>query len=216
LKQFKIRPSKRSRIAAIALSACVFAGGGVALGQATPTASAGIGLSAFGGLSGVYTGISSSPGVSSGKNLSITAGIDVTFHPYFGLFPTAEVRGTYPVDSGKLDGQKNILVGPSISKHLGRLQPYGDVLFGRGLIVFNPPYPNPAGTILYAQTASGVISPGAGVNLLLTRTLGAKADFQFQKYSSPVTTSGSVYAKVFTLGVTYRPNLGGLGHGRRD
>ncbi len=213
MKHIRIRSPRRLAIPASLLALCCAAG--AAFGQAAPTASATIGLSAFGGFSGVYTGISNFPGATSGRNLSLTAGVDLTLRPYFGLFPTAEIRGTYPINSGRIDGQKNFLVGPSISKHLGRLQPYGDVLFGRGEIDFNPPYPNPVGTILYAQTASGVLSPGGGVNYLLTSTLGVKGDFQFEKYSSPVTTSGSVYAKVFTIAVTYHPPLGGLRYGRR-
>jgi hypothetical protein len=65
------------------------------------------------------------------------------------------------------------------------------------------------------QTASTVISPGAGVNLFFSDHFAFKGDFQFQHYDSPVTTSGSVYSKAFTIGLVYRLPLGGLGHGRR-
>jgi hypothetical protein len=69
--------------------------------------------------------------------------------------------------------------------------------------------------VVYAQTASTVLSPGAGANLFLSDHFALKADFQFQHYQSPVTASGSVYAKAFTLGLTYRLPFGGLGHHRR-
>ncbi len=182
---------------------------GSAWGQAGATATAGLQLSVFGGATGVYTG------VGLGKNLSITAGADATFRPFRGLFPSVEVRGTYPVDSGALDGQKNILAGLTVGPHLSWIQPYGDILVGRGEIDFKTPYPNPQDTEVYVQTASAVLSPGAGANFFFSEHFAGKADFQFQHYSSPVTTSGSVYAKAFTLGLTYRLPLGGLGHGRR-
>ncbi len=192
---------------------CVLAGAAVlgagASGQATPTATAGLQISVFGAASGVFTGIGLA------KNLSITAGADATFRPLFGLFPSVEVRGLYPIERGQVDGQKNVLGGLTLGPHVGRIQPYGDLLIGRGEIDFVTPYPNPIDTEVYVQTASAVISPGVGVNYFFSDHFAVKGDFQFQHYESPVTTSGSVYSKVFTVGLTYRLPLGGLGHGRR-
>jgi hypothetical protein len=180
-------------------------GAAEAHGQATPTATAAVQFSGFGGVSGVYTGLGL------GRNLSVTAGADMTLRSFYGLYPGVEVRGTYPVDDGSVDSQRNILGGLVVSRHLGNLQPYGDILFGRGQINYSPPYLNPAGTIYYVQSTSDVISPGAGVNYFVSNRLGFKGDFQFQRYLSPATPSGSVYSKSFTLGVVYRLNLGGLG-----
>ena len=189
----------------LALGAFALAGISMAGAQATPTATAGLQFSAFGGLTGTYTG------VGLGRNLGVTAGVDATFRPFFGVFPSLELRGTYPVHDGRVDSQKNFLGGIKLSKHIGRIQPYGDFMAGRGEIKFNPPYPNPDDTILYQQTASPVIAGGGGADVFLTDHFGVKADFQFQHYDSPVTTSGSVYAKAFTIGVTYRLPFGGLG-----
>ena len=191
--------------AGLALGVFALAGVGIANAQATATATAGLQLSAFGGLTGTYTG------VALGKNLGITAGIDATFRPFFGVFPSLELRGTYPIHDGRVDSQKNFLGGIKLSKHIGRIQPYGDFMAGSGEIRFNPPYPNPDDTILYQQTASVVLAGGGGADLLVTDHFGVKADFQFQHYDSPVTPSGSVYAKAFTIGVVYRLPFGGLG-----
>ena len=124
------------------------------------------------------------------------------------------MRGTYPVDSGSFAGERNVLAGLVIGRRLdGRLeryQPYGDILVGRGLIKYNPPLANPSGTLLFTQSASTVISPGAGCNILLTPHFGVKGDFQFQRYETPVTASGSVFSKAFTAGVVYQIGLGGL------
>ncbi len=190
-----------TRVGSLAL---LSVGAGYAHAQATPTATAGLQLSAFGAASGVYTG------VGLGKNLSITAGVDATFRPLFGIFPTLEVRGTYPVNRGDIDGQKNVLGGIALGKHIGRIQPYGDFLIGRGEIDFITPYPNPTDTIAYSQTASTVLSPGAGLNYFVSNHFALKADFQFEHYESPVTTSGAVYAKAFSLGIDYRLPLSGL------
>ncbi len=176
-----------------------------AQGQATSTATAAVQFSGFGGVSGAYTGLGDS------RNLAITAGADMTLRSYFGVHPSIELRGTYPVNSGSVAGEKNILGGIVISKNFGNLQPYGDILGGRGQIDFHPPYLDPAGILYYVQSSSSVISPGGGVNYFPVGRLGLKADFQFQRYLSPVTPSGAVYAKSITVGVVYRLNVGGIG-----
>ncbi len=179
-------------------------------GQALPTATESLTLSVFGGVNGTYTGILL------GRDAGITAGIDAGVRPFFGWYPAIEVRGTYAFDHGSVDYQKNVLGGLVFSRHLfDRYQPYGDILVGRGQINFVQPYPNPQYTIEYLQTASTVISPGAGLNVQLTDHFSARGDFQFQHYDSPVTTSGSVYSKAFTIAIVYRIGFGGLGHGRR-
>ena len=199
------QPAKAS-VLAILIMGCILLA--QAHGQAVPTASAGIHFSAFAGVTGNYTGISL------GRNLSITAGGDATFRSFFGLYPSLEVRGTYPVDSGHVDGQKNVVGGLVLSRHLDRLQPYGDILFGRGEIRYTPPLPDRGYTALYVQSVSNVISPGAGCDVLLTPHFGFKGDFQLQRYDSPVTTTGTAYSKAFTAGVVYQIGLGGLGRGR--
>ena len=75
--------------------------------QAMPTASRIVTLSDFGGLTGTFTGLDG------GRNLGITAGGDIGFRPFHGFYPSAEVRGTYPIDDGQVDSQKNIF-NPSI------------------------------------------------------------------------------------------------------
>jgi len=201
---------RRKALLVLAAAVLAVAGRSSAHGQAVPTATAGVQFSTFGGVTGAYTG------VGLGRNLSITAGVDATFRPLFlGLYPSAEVRGTYPVDRGSVDGQKNVLGGLVLARHLGRLQPYGDILVGRGEVDYNPPRANPTGTALYVQTGSLVISPGAGCNVQLNEHFDFKGDFQLQRYSTPVEASGSTYAKDFTLGIVYRLPFGGLGHGRR-
>jgi hypothetical protein len=184
--------------------------GSLAYGQAVPTAIAGVHLSAFGGVTGDYIGVGLS------RNLSVTAGFDATFRPYFlKLFPSLEVRGTYPVDKGSVAGEKNIVAGPVFSRHFGRVQPYGDILFGRGEINYVTPLPNPTLTTVYVQTVTNVISPGGGCNVVLSNHFAIKGDFQFQRYDTPVTDSGSAYAKAITGAVVYKFGSGGLWTRRR-
>ena len=167
-------------------------------GQAVPTATEELRLSAFGGVTGTFTGLSS------GKNVGITAGADVELRPHFSLYPSIEVRGTYPVAKGSVDSQKNILGGLKVAKPVGnRFRPYADFLFGRGEIKYGNGYAIPASGFYYVQSVSNIFSPGVGVDFLLTNRVSLKADAQFQRYSSPVTTSGNLYAKPITFGVVY-------------
>jgi hypothetical protein len=167
--------------------------------QAFATASRPFSLSAFGGATGTWTGLDG------GKNIGITAGGDIGFRPFHRFYPSAEVRGTYPVDNGQIDSQKNILFGIKVERYFGDLHPYGDFLYGRGKIIYeNGGYPNPSGTLLYLDSVSNVFSGGGGLDVTLTQHFALKIDAQFQRYASPVTTSGSLYSKPITIGVVYR------------
>ncbi|MBW4040265.1 MAG: porin family protein, partial [Acidobacteria bacterium] len=166
--------------------------------QAVPTAAQTLHVSAFGGLTGTYTGIAG------GRNLGITAGVDLGIRPVFAFYPSLELRGTYPIATGSIDSQRNILGGINLARSYGRLHPYGDLLFGRGQINYGAGRVTPDRTAYYIQSFSNVLSPGLGLDLDLSDHLAVKFDAQLQRYSSPVTTSGHLYAKPLTLGVTYR------------
>jgi len=156
-------------------------------------------LYAFGGVTGTYTGLSG------GRNLGITAGADLGFGIHYGVLPQLEVRGTIPMDSGNLVGEKNFLAGLKVEKIYGRYHPYVNLLFGRGELNYHAPgYLDPTATVLYQRTNSNVWSPGGGVDIDVTRSIAFKADFQYQRYDTPVTTSGTVYSKAITFGAVYR------------
>jgi len=165
--------------------------------QAAPTATQTLQLSAFGGLSGVFTGLEG------GHNLSVTAGLDLAFLSFHGFHPAAEVRGTYPLDSGTINSQKNFLAGLRVDRQYGHLRPYIDFLAGRGEI----DYLNGGitiGSLTYLSSSTPVYSPGAGVDFELSHHLAFKADYQYQRWSTPVTLSGTINPSVITLGAVYR------------
>lgn len=166
--------------------------------QAKPAATQSLHLSAFGGATGTYTGFGG------GRNVGITAGADLGFRPFHSFFPSLEIRGTYPVAKGKVDSQRNFLGGLQIAREYGRYHPYIDFLFGRGQINYNPGFVNVPRTLYYTQSVTNVFSPGLGVDIDLTDHFAFKADAQLQRYSIPVTTMGSIYAKAGTLGLVYR------------
>jgi hypothetical protein len=155
-------------------------------------------LSAFGGVSGVYTGFQS------GKNLSLAAGIDLGLAPHFGVRPVVEVRGVYPVDKGQVDSQKDILGGLKVDFLLHhRVHPYADFLFGRGQMNYGASgfY---FGNYIYDITTTYVYSPGAGIDCQFSDHLALKIDAQLQRWAGPTpTASGVVYPKVGTLGLVY-------------
>jgi len=158
-------------------------------------------LSAFGGASGVFTGLES------GKNFSLTAGVDLALPPVAHMRPTVEVRGTYPTDHGLVDSQKSILGGLRVDVLLGhRIHPYGDFLFGRGQMnygEFGYYYNN----YVYDVTTTYVYSPGAGFDYDLSEHFSLKADGQYQRWSSAPTPSGTLYSEVGTLGLVYHFNF---------
>jgi hypothetical protein len=178
-----------------------------ALSQATPTETQKLQLSAFVGGTGTYTGLES------GRNLGITAGADLTFRSFRRFRPSFEARGTYPIYKGKLSSQKDFLVGPKVEFPLGKFHPYADFLIGRGEIDYHSPgliY----GNSLYISSNTVVYSPGGGVDYNLTHNLAIKADAQFQRWNTPVTTSGVIHPTALTLGAVY--NFDFNSHHRHD
>jgi hypothetical protein len=172
--------------------------------QGGPTAVQPLQLSVFGGLSGVYTGLvpSGNPDAPQGKNLSITAGVDLGLLSHHGIRPTIEVRGTLPMDKGAVDAEKSVLFGGRFDFWMGhRLHPYADFLFGRGQTEYPGGYI--FGNYQYNLTTTNVISPGGGVDFDLTPQLAIKADLQYQHWGSMPTASGSVWSKPITVAVVY-------------
>lgn len=171
----------------------------LARAQAIPAASRPLAFSAFGAATGTYTGLGG------GRNLGITAGADIGWLPYHRFYPSVEVRGTYPVDSGKVDSQENALFGLNVARFYGNFHPYGDFLYGRAKVTYaSPGYPNPSATLLYLDSVTNVFSLGGGLDYTLTDHVALKIDGQFQRYSVPVTTSGTLYSKPISIGIVYR------------
>jgi hypothetical protein len=173
--------------------------------QSGPTAVQPLQLSAFGALSGVFTGLApsavSAPG--GGKNLSITAGVDLGLLSHHGIRPIIEVRGTLPVDKGDVDAEKSVLFGGRFDFWMGhRLHPYADFLFGRGQTEYPGGYI--FGNYQYNLTTTNVLSPGGGIDFDLTQQLAIKGDIQYQRWGSAPTASGTVWSKPITAGVVYR------------
>jgi hypothetical protein len=181
----------------LAVMALTVAGGHA---QVAPAATQPLAVSAFGGVNGALTGLHG------GHNIGIMAGADLDFrsHQFFSLQPALEVRGTYPVEFGHFVGEKNVLGGLRESGIYGRLRPYGDLLFGLGRLAYVHGAPNPKGTFLYLHSSSFVIAPAAGAELRITDRFALKADFQFARYSTPVNSSGNLFAETLTAGVVYR------------
>ncbi len=165
--------------------------------QAVPTAAQTFQLSVFGGGSGVFTDLKG------GHNLSFTAGVDFGFLSLHGFHPAVEVRGTYPVHTGTIDSQKSVLGGIRVDRRYNVARPYVDFLVGRGEL----DYQNGGftiGPLTYLSTSTTVYSPGAGVDLHISRHFSFKADYQYQNWSTPVVSSGKIHPSVITLGAVYR------------
>jgi hypothetical protein len=176
-------------------------------------------LSAWGGATGTLVNLPTSPSTATpvvtsgsssslfngGKNLGISAGVDLRVWQYHGFLPSVEIRGTYPFAKGNVAAELNALVGIKIEYQLGRFHPYGDFLFGRGSITYQGRgYLAPNGLVIYQQTFSNVLSPGLGVDIDLTHHYAFKADAQLWRQDVPVTTSGTLNSLAVTVGAIYR------------
>jgi hypothetical protein len=173
-----------------------------------PTASRLFEISTFGGINGTYTGLSG------GKNLGITAGVDVGIRSYFGFRPFLEGRGTYPIDGGHIDAQRSALGGVRVERRiLPSLRVYGDFLLGRGQIDYqNGGYPSPDGEFLILRNTGNVFSPGVGAEYRLTDHLSGLVDVQFQRWDTPATLSGHLWSTPILLGARYRFNFNRHGY----
>ena len=173
-----------------------------------PTASKLFEISTFGGINGTYTGLSG------GKNLGITAGVDVGIRSYFGFRPFLEGRGTYPIDGGHIDAQRSALGGVRVERRiLPSLRVYGDFLLGRGQIDYqNGGYPSPDGEFLILRNTGNVFSPGVGAEYRLTDHLSGLVDVQFQRWDTPATLSGHLWSTPILLGARYRFNFNRHGY----
>ncbi len=199
-------------VAAFLIATAPFTFPNTAWSQGTATASRTFEPSAFLGLGGTYTGLVGT------RNLGVTAGFDLGFHPFFGLLPAVEIRGTYPVDSGAVVGEESLEGGLRVQKRYRTIRPYADILIGRGQLNYlNGGFVVPAQNFQYIQSTSNVISPGVGVEIDATEHFALLLDGQYQHWSLPfdptgaTANTGSIYSKTGTIGVVYR--FGWLLHG---
>jgi len=183
-------------LARLALFIAVGALAHTAFAQAVPAGKQQLQLSAFVAGTGTFTDLEG------GKNLDITAGVDLTILHFRQFRPAFEIRGTYPIDQGHISSQKNFLLGPKVEYPIGHFHPYVDFLIGRGEIDYHEPgylFEN----ILYISSTTVVYSPGIGLDYNLTHNLAVKADAQFQYWNTPATPSGTINPTALTLGVVY-------------
>ena len=194
-----------------ALALAIVASAATAGAQAAPTAVRQIDFTAFGLVTGAFTGLASPPGGHQGRNLDITAGFDANLPSIYGVRPSLEIRGSYPIHDSNTDTQRELLGGVRAEYALHRLHPYGDFLIGGGHIDYGREdfgFITPSGLAITGYTTSTVLSPGVGVRYDLAHGFGAMADLQLQHWNSPVTESGHFFAKYLSAGVSYTFALG--------
>ena len=164
--------------------------------QSSFTATQPLSLSAFGGMTGNWTGLAG------GRNLGITAGADLALPTYRRFRPVLEGRGTYTVAGGHIDAQKEFLGGLRVERQYTRWHPYVDFLAGRGQIDYQSggfTY----GAYTYLVSTSVVYSGGGGVDFDMSHHFAARGDFQLQHWDIPFPT-GTIYPKMATAAVVYR------------
>ena len=201
--------------------ACGVCEGHLAEAQASFAATQTLSLSAYGGVTGNWTGLDG------GRNLGITAGADLALPTYRRFRPVLEARGTYPIADGQINAQREFLGGLRVERQYTRWHPYVDFLAGRGQLNYQHggfTY----GAFTYLVSTSAVYSGGGGVDFDLSRHFAVRGDFQVQHWDTPfpstatasstavatdrlrpetitVTTAPqTIYPKMATVGVVYR------------
>jgi hypothetical protein len=205
MEKFEDRMKQIRILATLTLFSAIFSLACAGRAQSRPTASQQLDLSVFAAGTGTFTRIAG------GKNLSFTAGADLTYLPLRLLRPSLEIRGTYPVDTGHIDSQKSFLVGPKVEHPFGRFHPYVDFLIGRGEIDYHNDLFT-AGAIEFLSSTSTVYSPGGGLDYTLGKGIDVKADIQFQHWDVPLWTTpfpspGVVHPVALTFGGVYHFNF---------
>jgi hypothetical protein len=191
------------------LGMCLWGGvGGGALAQALPSATRAVSLSGF-----VAAG-ERDTGLAGARNTDVTAGVDIGLLPLGGWIPSLELRGSMPVVTGSVAGEREFLGGLQLARPLvamdGRARVYGNVLIGRGqLDYYGAGLKVPGINVFYTESHSTIVSPGGGLELDGGGNFGLRIDAQFERYGTPVTVSGSAWAEGVTVGLVYRLNLDG-------
>jgi len=144
--------------------------------SAKPTADQNIQLSVFGAASGDYTGLSG------GRNLSVTAGIDLALAPGTGRAPHWRSAESTP-STREPSSPERCPRRPQAGLPSGhRMHPYGDFLFGRGQMNYTGTPCNATGEFgyvfgnnCYQVSTSYVYSPGAGFDYDSATTLSSRS-----------------------------------------
>lgn len=164
--------------------------------QIVTTASQQLQLSAFAAGTGTFTDFEG------GKNLGVTAGVDLTYLSLRLLRPSIEVRGSYPINRGTISSQENILAGIKVEHAFGPLHPYADFLIGRGEIDYRIGV-LPVGDFIVLSSTSTVYSPGIGLDYSLSHHFSFKADAQFQRWNTPAVEQPVIHPVAISLGAIY-------------
>ncbi len=171
--------------------------------QANPTAIRDIDITVFGGITHTYTGLSGG-----GGNNGVTGGVDLNLPAIHTIRPSLEVRATSPYDSGKVDGQKDILGGLRVETAFPTASTPTST---SSAVAANSP--SSAGTSpstappFTASRPRPSLSPGAGFRFDLNNHFMTFGDVQLQHWNTPASLSGHLLAKPFTAGLVYRFTL---------
>jgi hypothetical protein len=111
------------------------------------------------------------------------------------LQPSLEIRGT--LTSGDFVRQRTISSGIKLEKGYGRFHPYGDFLYGYGVISFPQ-------NVVYPKDNSGIWTYGGGLDYQASRSFSLKADIQQQSWKLGK-QDPRFEPTLVTVGFVYRP-----------
>ncbi|NYF78128.1 hypothetical protein [Granulicella arctica] len=167
--------------------------------QAKKTATRSVDLSAFAGFT--YENAA----YDSPSNIGLTFGADYTqfIKRLRGLIiPSFELRGTFT--PGSTDSEKTVEGGLKLATTFKRLHPYGDFLYGGGIITF--PVPANAPPTYRRRDSSETPVYGGGITYDVRPNWSAMVDFQQQNWnfhSKPPAAPDLLTPQLLTFGIVY-------------
>ena len=102
----------------------------------------------------------------------------IDFRPHLGLMlDFHQANGTDKIY------ERTYEVGVRYVRHYGRIDPYGKIMYGRGVFNFPPPSFNPTGPSS-GNLAYNLGAIGGGVDYKLRRSINIRGDYEYQVWKS--------------------------------
>lgn len=119
----------------------------------------------------------------------------IDFKPHFGLMlDFHQANGTNQIY------ERTYEVGGRYVRHYGRINPYGKVMYGRGVFNFPPPS---FSTISAGNLAYNLFAIGGGVDYKLKRYLNIRGDYEYQIWQSGPGLINGLTPQLASIGVAY-------------
>jgi hypothetical protein len=129
------------------------------------------------------------------KGYGIYGNID--FKPHFGL-----VLDFHQAPGVNKINERTYEIGGRYVRHYGRINPYGKIMYGRGVFNFPPPSFEPGGPSS-GSLAYNLGAIGGGVDYRLRRSINLRGDYEYQIWKSGPALVNGLTPWLASIGAAY-------------